>query len=204
MREISLNELSRWSPWPKRLLGLEQWSVPVRDSKKVEKEYNLDKYGALLKRFGDRQASVEEVRLAQFGDASQMCIAKGSQLYLCSLSEAVDMERQLVREVLRGCECESIVELGCGYGFNLAVASSLYPDKRVVGGDFSENAVNLGGHLGLDVRRFDFYSESSYEFLSTLPTPIVVFTFHSVEQIPDATENSKKSLPLLDKPRNSP
>jgi len=45
---------------PKRLLSLEPWSVPVRDSKKMEKEYNIDKYGVLLQRFGDAHASIEE------------------------------------------------------------------------------------------------------------------------------------------------
>jgi SAM-dependent methyltransferase len=162
----------------------------VRDSKKIEKEYNLDKYGALLRRFGDARASIEDVRLAQFDDVgnSQICVSKGSRFYLCRLADARNMERQLVLDTLRshGDDCKSIVELGCGYGFNLALARSLYPEKQVSGGDFSDNAVRLGKHFGLDVRRFDFYSESSYEFLSELSPPILLFTFHAIEQIPDA------------------
>jgi SAM-dependent methyltransferase len=190
MKEISLDELPRWSPWPKRLLSLEPWSVPVRDSKKIEKEYNIDKYGALLQRFGDAHASIEEVRQAQFdfpGD-SWLCVTKESRLYACPLSRARDMERRLVLETLRShaTDCQSIVELGCGYGFNLSLARFQHPEKQVRGGDFSHNAVTLGKHLGLDVRHFDFYLDDSYEFLSELSHPILVFTCHAIEQLPDA------------------
>jgi SAM-dependent methyltransferase len=191
MKELSLDELPRWSPWPKRLLSLEPWSIPVRDSRKIEKEYNVDKYGALLRHFGDAHPSAEEVRQAQFdlsGD-TQLCVSKGLRLYTCPLTDARNMERQLVLDALRShaTDCQSIVELGCGYGFNLSLARSQYPEKQVCGGDFSDNAVTLGKHLGLDVRHFDFYSESSYEFLSELSQPILVFTCHAIEQIPDAT-----------------
>jgi SAM-dependent methyltransferase len=191
MKEISLDELPRWSPWPKRLLSLETWSVPLRDSKKIETEYNVDKYGALLRRFGDTRSSAEVVRQAQFdlGDNGQLCVSKGLRLYTCRINAARKMERALVLDALRthAANCQSIVELGCGYGFNLSLVRSQYPEKQVCGGDFSDNAVTLGKHLGMDVRHFDFYSESSYDFLSRLPHPILVFTCHAIEQIPDAT-----------------
>src|SRR5260370_34117231 len=98
MKEISLDELPRWSHWPKRLLSLEPWSVPARDSRKIEREYNVDKYGALLQRFGNGHASLEEVRQAQFDFPahSRMCVSKESRLYTCSLTKALDMERRLV------------------------------------------------------------------------------------------------------------
>ncbi len=75
----------------------------ARFGTKIEREYSLDKYGALLKRFGDVPISVEEVRRAQFDVAGkgQMCVSKGRPLYTCPLTDARNMERQLVLDALR-------------------------------------------------------------------------------------------------------
>jgi hypothetical protein len=47
-RKISLKELPSWSPWPVRIVGLQQWSVPTRNLDKITAEYNNDKYAKLL------------------------------------------------------------------------------------------------------------------------------------------------------------
>ena len=41
---LDLQELPRWSSWPARLLGLEQWTTVERTTAKIEQEYNKEKY----------------------------------------------------------------------------------------------------------------------------------------------------------------
>lgn len=83
-------------------------------------------------------------------------------------------------------EFDTVYEFGSGSGFNLIELSSKFPDKELVGFDWSESAVEIlneyGRVTGLSVRgsRFDFFNPDSRV---NLPENTLVMTFCSFEQI---------------------
>src|SRR3989344_9705137 len=65
---IDLQDLSQWSLWPARLIGLETFSTEKRTIKKMEREYNKDKYGACLEYLSTHpHATPEDLKWFELG-----------------------------------------------------------------------------------------------------------------------------------------
>lgn len=196
MKRIDLNELPRWTPWPARLLELEQWRPASRTLAKIEGEYNQDKYAQMLESFraGGSGWTPEEVRQRQYGKPqdAEICMVWQDQLHLTTLREGRRVLYACMREVLGPAveQAATVVELGCGFGYNLWLLSQWYPDKLFLGGDFSANAVDLASELNasspnLRFRQFNFY-DPDYRLLEEAQAPCLVLTYHALEQVPQA------------------
>jgi len=190
------------------LLGLAPWTIAKRTTEKVEAEYNRDKYRQCSDEY-DRLASsepptFETIKGYETGWSSRELIAvsMANDLYLAPPKLVFEQYYRVITGVLlavtRG--CGSVVELGCGYGFNLhrirlaaAIDRSSTSPVSYIGGEYSSTAVHLGNRLakGIDrflLRSFDYYDPDSYDrLLANAPPPVVVFTVHSVEQLPTAS-----------------
>lgn len=46
--KFTLDDLPRFSPWPRRLLGLETWQQRQKTSEEISREYENEKWGSLL------------------------------------------------------------------------------------------------------------------------------------------------------------
>ena len=180
MESIELNDyLCKENVWARRLLGLETFTK-VRDLKQVEGEYNIDKYGTLLKY---KLKTIEEYKVKEFelGGALQdqeTVFSLKDRLFKSKLSLARTIYYQIIKKKIEQYRSENICELGCGYGYNLS-----YLNGDVYGGEYAENAVTLAVQLGMDVYRFNYYESKDYSFIKPNST---LFTVHSIEQIPDA------------------
>lgn len=203
--EIPLNELSNWSKWPARILGAEEWKTPNRTVEKTDKEYDKDKYEKCLKFAKEKGDTVtpEDIRVLDFqlDSSPSMCISKEEVLYELPSSNFIEASSDLLIESLEPFidEVDTIVELGCGYGFNLWKLSKQFPDKTFRGGELSPNAVELGNYLYRDQPNITLeemnYYDSSYEILESCApdAKVLVYTKHSIEQLPTA-ENVIKTL----------
>lgn len=192
---VSLNDLPRYSQWPARLLGLSTWERPNRTRGKVTSEYERDKYARCLE-FADAAKvvpDVEEVRRYEFSEENQdVCAAWGDELGAAALMDAYeDYYALIANTVLPLLENgTTVIELGCGYGYNLSMLKRRTNVKcSYIGGDYAQTAVELAGKIFSDekdvrVGHFDFY-DTSYKLLETLEGPLVVFTAHAIEQLPD-------------------
>ena len=101
MKKITLSELPQWSPWPKRLLGLSEWTVAKRDTSKVEKEYNLDKYAKCLEflKNSSPRATVEQVKTFELGpDAEETCVSVEGDLGIMPLREAREEYYEIIAQ----------------------------------------------------------------------------------------------------------
>jgi SAM-dependent methyltransferase len=192
--EVPLDDLPRWSDWPARVLGLTEWTVRERTRAKVEAEYDADKYASCLAYLKDHPDSTpEDVRAFEFGeDDETICISRSGSLFSCSLARARELYIDLLVETMATAITAggSVVELGCGYGYNLGRLAERFPGSEYRGGDYSANAVEIaqilyGNGEDVVVQRFDFY-ETPYALLDGLPEPLTVFTSHSLEQVPAA------------------
>jgi hypothetical protein len=199
MKPITLNELPHYSPWPARLLGLAPWIVPVRNLTKVDAEYDKDKYQSYLAFYREHkttEVTPEHVKQFEFGDAGEMCVSLGEELVLFSRGEAreryLNLLRDTMAEAIAG--ADTIVELGCGYGFNLWMLAQYFPGKKYLGGKYSNNAIELAARLyasgtqssQITVENFNFY-DPKYHLLNRADgRHIAVFTAHAIEQLPSA------------------
>lgn len=194
MQEISLNDLPRYSPWITRLLGLEIFERQIRDLAKIEREYNRDKYGRLLDYYkGKRDAMAEEVKCWEMqSEKKEICISRGGKLFLVTPEEDQSIQDALLLEAL-GVPLQNastVIELGCGYGYNLMVLNRKWPDLNFLGGEYSTNAVELSTILfgqvpNISIKQFNFYN-SEWSIFECLRQPVIVFTRHAIEQLPKA------------------
>ena len=197
-QEVLLNDLPKWSRWPERLLGLEPWTMPRRTPEKVSEEYNLDKYAKCLRFCLESGAlpSPEDVKRLEIGlSNAPLCVSIGDTLVVMPADEVRRRHYSLPSEIMEATikQAEGVVELGCGYGYNLWNLRTQFPEKIYVGGDFSENAVQIANllfkvHPNITVKRFDFH-EQTYDILDELENvaPAVVFTCHAIEQLASAS-----------------
>lgn len=196
IKKIDVNEISKWSSWPARLLGLSEWNNIKRDASKIESEYDKDKYGKTLVFFNKskKKPTMEALKQFEYHDyRGTVCVSSKEKLLITKAEDALgEYYKILAREVLSEIkDGDAVVELGCGYGFNLdLLKKKSKKDIRFFGGEFSQNAVNLGQmyfkNVGSDIKlsQFDFY-DKEYKLFENIDGPIVIFTAHAIEQIPD-------------------
>jgi len=193
-REIPLAELPKWSPWPSRLLGLTEWKNQKRDVAKVDSEYDKDEYLRCLK-FAQEKKSVtpEDVRSYEFRlPRPPLCVSQKNKLYELPSGKILAADNAMLLDVLSPLmkDVDTVVELGCGYGFNLWELRKHFPDKKFLGGDYSANAAKLAGMLYKDcpnmtVETFNFYNDSFPMLERCAPeSKVLIFTRHATEQLP--------------------
>lgn len=194
MRQISLDELPQWTMWPERLLGLKPWEIPTRDAHKIAAEYNGDKYARLLEYLLQRpDISPNALRryelVSVVGYGEERCISFGNELLVTGLDYAWGaMSGILVETVGRySSDCRTVVELGCGWGYNLWLLQQVFPNKRYIGGEFSENARQVAKAVlptsGPRVYAYDMLTPGC-SLPGDLEPPVLVLTVQAVEQLP--------------------
>ncbi len=189
MRIVRLDELPKWSPWPARLLGLEPWDEQKRTPERVLEEYDGDKYADYLAYYNHgTEISIRDVRIHELGGEpdKEICVSVGDDLSITTVAKAQRrMDALLYSEMCSAItKAKTVVELGCGYGYNLR---NLWENEQrpwYAGGELSPNAVKLSKSFTPRVVEFNFLDPEAYSFLDDFDAPIVVFTCHAVEQIP--------------------
>lgn len=200
---LDLSELPQWSPWPARLLSLEDFTSVDRTTAKIEEEYNKDKYAACLE-YLEKNPSATFAELKSFelgGDTErEMCISIGETLYRTTFGEARSYQSDLTLSLIDPfvASADVICELGCGYGFNLSLLIEKYPDKTCWGGEYSSNAVEVANKLFADspnasVEQLDFTDPA---FNLPEGENVFVFTVHAIEQIPTCASMIKRLTEL--------
>ena len=119
---LSLDDLPRYSEWPARLLGLEAYPVRYKGETDVRREYEVDKWGTLLRQVRALDAptvlDVEAVFVDL--DAELPCYEDGT-LFMGTERTMLDKHLGLYEATLRPYldNASALVELGAGYGSKL-------------------------------------------------------------------------------------
>ena len=150
MRPIGLDELPLHSPWPARLLGLEPAGREPRTAASVLREYDRDKYAPLLAAAtADPSLGLEDVKRLETGDGD-VVMSEGGRLLAGPAIEAVRRTAALLAERVAGlaAEAPAVIDLGCGYGYQLAHLAPALPRAALLGGEYAPAAVALARRLG--------------------------------------------------------
>jgi hypothetical protein len=183
MKRVSLNQyLDIHHPWSARLLG----SVNFQENRNRDMVSALYDGGIWKERLTEFSNCPEKLydRILHPDSSLERVISIGHELFECNnrtfQTLVTDHQTSTINAFFSNAQ---ICELGCGIGSNLLRLSQINPQKTFYGGELSENAVNLGKLLGLDVHPFDYYQRQCYEIIRQNTT---VITVHSIEQLPDA------------------
>jgi SAM-dependent methyltransferase len=176
LRAIPFMESGAFSPWPTRLLELEDWPKGNRSPEEVLKEYNDGWYGHLLELWEVFSASLNEPRansgaaprffyavlkhIAAGVEANKAIYRSSENEYLFSAGDEMmvgdltlgnmvhfDMIIRLCDAHLSASSIRTVVEPGCGSGINLFHLYSYLDLDRIVGGDICSNAVTLANRI---------------------------------------------------------
>ena len=195
MKKLSIADLPLYSPWPARLLGLSRFSRGDRTQEDLLREYDTDKYGSCIDYLKKHpNSSIGDVRWFELGGTQQsdICISIDQELYLSSIASAYELREKTFLDNMKNSmrECDTVVELGSGYGHNLKLLQSKYKSHMYIGGEFSTNAITLGKRLlssdDIKMHSFNFYDENYDVFDALSSNKILVLTYHSSEMLPDA------------------
>lgn len=198
-RSLSLDELPRYSAWPARLLGAESFAAHHRTSDEVLREYDKEKWGSVLswlKTHSDvtvddlwRQQGLEPGEMVPFALASRIAIAP--------LRVVLNAYARLLLDTLKPHKAKALVELGSGLGDNLLKLASVLQPRAAYGGEFTSSGVECGrtlAKLWSTEARFDHFDYNNPQTLETVPKQALVYTSHSIEQIPQLHESFVESL----------
>ena len=166
MRPIGLNEyLSADNIWTLRLLGMEPFQQK-RTAKLIEQEYNVEYYGKMLQNDCDNPDSLDTDTVEP---NKEIVISLKDYLYAVPRWVFFKIKAGYMKSTLNKYARNSqFCELGAGHGGNF-----VFLEEDGYGGDFSENAVELGRLLGIDIHLLDFYDPETYDFIRSGTT---VFT----------------------------
>jgi hypothetical protein len=190
---IPLNELPRYSRWPAILLGEKPFPTRQRTRDEVLREYDREKWGVVLTWLrAQSRVSMEDLLRAQGMEPERIiAYARDNQFFTAPAREVMVAYENLLFEKLRPHATGALAELGCGLGDKLLRMAELLKPKTVFGGEFTMSGVECGRFLAkmssinAQFKHFDYNNPATLE---AVPKHAMVFTSHSIEQIPNLSE----------------
>lgn len=194
LNEIPLNELPKWSSWPARLIGIEDFAAVTRDLDKIHAEYSDDKWQKCADQFDKSGGKLNayDLRVIYYdinSEKRRAAIVNGTLVDACNADVMGWYDEVLtsaMADVVKS--AKTFIELGCGMGHMLWVLRRHFPGLAYRGGDFADSAVALASRLykstpDISVEKFNFYAPD-YDLLEKAEGPVVVFTSQALEQVP--------------------
>jgi hypothetical protein len=206
-RRHTVDDLPRFSPWPARLLGLEAWQARTKTAAEVQREFDRDKWGALLQRYraDGPAATVETVEAWSTEGAGPELCSIGPDFELLTPLQALSRHHSVVADALcQWLPVTSLVELGAGYGATILrlAADGRLRDVRLYAAEYTRSGLDLMGQLanaaGVDLKvgHCDLDSDSISEL--SIPSHSILFTCMAAHYIPQLQDRFVEGLRRLE------
>jgi hypothetical protein len=148
IEQLTIDDLGKYSPWPNRLLGFEVWKKRKKVPKEIIREYDVEKWGTLLKRVKAHEGAVSLQKVEEWDSPSSctsLCFIE-NRFELLTPRQETELYLQLVKKTLLPyLPAATIVELGCGYGrviLRLAREKEFKP-YGLQGGEYTKSGQEL-------------------------------------------------------------
>lgn len=186
---IVLDDLAKYSAWPKRLLGLEEFGVRQKTEQEVLREFQHERWGRLLDHArGLDHPTLDEIqRISSGPSVDTPCYVDGS-FYLANQAQMLAAHLDLYAEVLKphmeGATC--LAELGAGFGSKLLALSMREPFAGVplAAGEYTESGCALVSLLARQLNKVAHVGRCDFRMLTTsgleIPEGAVIFTSYAV------------------------
>ena len=193
MKNISLNELPKYSHWINRILGVEEFKVKNKNPKEVMREYNTEKWADVLQYLKNHPSiTIDDFEKYIFKE-NIVSFQKDKDFFINSSfnSHTYQLELYLKNMTSYIDGCESIVELGAGYGSIILNLMKKIQQKNLnyFAGEYTENGLKTlkiladNSDLKLEIGKCDFYSLTLDEVFNMSSKPLV-FTSYSLMYVP--------------------
>jgi hypothetical protein len=190
-KKISLNDLSKYSDWPKRIIRCEEFEKKYKTSEEVTREYNLDKWGELLEKLKNTEGTLKESIDLSFDKCADIPVLIDNELTLLSQFSTFERYITLIADTLqKHSPIANLVELGAGSGnIILSLAKhNFFKNAGFYAGEYAENGINLikmiaeKEKIDIKVGKCDFTKSRIIDI--GFPNNSVVFTSFSIVCIP--------------------
>jgi hypothetical protein len=173
---LSLDQLPRYSSWPARLLGLNSFEVSAKTPQNVLREYNEDKWGAVLQLWEEHDlGSVEALEaLVDRATPQQACLMGGELCLMSPASARLRYLEEIAQRLEPFANASALVEFGCGYGSILLRLARLPAFSRlpVVGTEFAPKGLvlfqKIAARIGVSC------TSGACDLSQTPPTPVPI------------------------------
>ena len=190
--EIPLDQLPRYSPWPARLLGVEPWQALTKTPQEIEREFEVDKYGPLLKRLdsGGQIPELADVDAWLIGSDQPLPCWLGDRIELLSPTQAMRIYRGMVASILAEfLPAAALVEMGAGYGGVILDLGRREPFKGMplLAGEYTASGRGLIERLarGMGMKTTVAMCDLASPAITGLPIPpgAVIFTCYAAHYV---------------------
>ncbi len=185
MEPVPLNALPKYSDWAAYLLD-PSGEPPSDSTAYIGTETYEEIYARLLESYRDHPLSpidaVKQIR--SHGRSDGDLVSEDRTLYRVGVAELVEREYDTVQTALEPLleGDETVLDLGCGWGWTLDAIASKFPGVRVVGGEYVPDGVEFARKVFVDGRdreriavdQFDFFGD--WEIVDVVDGNCVVFT----------------------------
>ena len=211
MRELALDDLPTHSPWPARLVGPANETDDADFGGTGVSAYD-EVYANLLGLVeSNPETDFRELQRSanHYAEESPVPISRAEELYLADVDEKQELQDEAMVASLAGVldGGETVVALGCGWGYELGLLAEAYPNCEFVGGEPAANGVALGRELFGDrdrirIEEFDFRDETWDPLEDVLAerdhdegeNEVVLFTQGSLTALPSVAEIVTETL----------
>jgi len=195
---IVLEDLPKYTDWPKRLVALESFAVKYKTEKEVLREFNQDKWGQLLKQEWDlSKLTLVEIEQGLIDSDTLIPCYDAGRFYLATERQLLDMHLDLFADVLRshleGASC--LVELGAGYGSKLFALAQRegFTKLPLFAGEYTQSGCKLISILAnsmdkpVNIGHCDF-RKMKIEGIE-IPEDALIFTSYAAHYVPELSKD---------------
>ena len=117
----TINDLPKYSRWPARLLGIEFWKQRNKSKEEIDREFEVESWGAYLKRIKneglENKITTHMLDNWQCAFNTPVLYTENNLFFQDSFGNAHLRRFNIVKEYINKFSVsDTIVELGCGYG----------------------------------------------------------------------------------------
>lgn len=188
---LAINDLAKYSVWPKRIIGYEDFAKKKKTSDEIIREYNFEKWGVLLNKIKSSNGGLEDLLSFSYNRVDIFPILIENEIILQNQFNAFEYYIYLIIQTLKQyLPIYNLVELGAGSGniiLSLAKHESL-KNINFYAGEYTQNGIDLiklvagKENIDIDIGKSDFTADKIIDF--KIPNNSVLFTSFATMYVP--------------------